>query len=270
MKIVRQFFVPTLALIQVTGVFAADETNQWNSKVVAVMVVAPEGGTDNRNFCWKTGATVSVMMSPAKGKIVKVNEQDSKLDSFTDDKGTDLMAAPPSPDPFNKPGISCMLPASDSGYDSMILDLRASGRPAKGATALNISGTVNVEVAGSQKQFTVENVKMETNATFNLGDLPVTISEVGANQNSWASDDYKYSLTFSGPHDFESISSVEFFDAQGNKIQSHKSSWGGGMGSYMIQFEIKQNVDRVKIVATCWQDLKTLDVPVSIKASVGL
>jgi hypothetical protein len=33
---------------------------------------------------------------------------------------------------------------------------------------------------------------------------------------------------------------------------------------------MKENVDRVKIVATCWQDLKTVEVPINIKTGIGL
>lgn len=234
------------------------------------MVVAPEGGKDNRSYCWKPGVTVSVMLSPTAGKIVKFNQNDSKLDSFTDDKGTDLTAAPPSQDPFNKPGISYMPSGSDKGDSSIVFDVKASGQPTKGATVFHISGKVNVQVAASTKQFTVENVEIKTNVSFSLGDLPVTISDAGTNRSAWSAKEYKYSVTFSSLHNLESISSLEFFDAGGNKIEAVKRSWGGGFLGYMMQYDVKQNMDRVKIVATCWQDLKTVEVPFSIKTGVGL
>ena len=132
-----------VVLISTSCVFAAGTTNGWNMQVVGVMVVAPDGGRDSRSFCWKPGTTVSVMLSPAEGKIVKFNEDASKLVSFVDDKGTDLTAGPQSQDPFNKPGISYMSSSSDAGAASIIFDLKASSQPAKGATMLNISGTVN-------------------------------------------------------------------------------------------------------------------------------
>jgi hypothetical protein len=255
-------------LISTSRIFADDATSQWNVQVVAVMVVAPEGGKDTRSYCWKPGTTVSASLTLPAGKIVKLNQEESKLSSFTDDKGTDLMAGPPSQDPFNKPGISFQ--SSDAeGKSSVIFDLKASGQPAKGATMLNISGTLNAQIAGSTKQFTIENVEMKTNVSFSLGDLPVMISEVGTNRNAWMAKDYKYSVTFSSPRNMDGISSLEFFDAQGNKIESRKSSWGGGFLGYMMQFDIKQNVDHAKIVANCWQDLKTVEVPIAIKTGVG-
>jgi hypothetical protein len=271
MKITGLFLASAALLaVQAITVLAADEPNQRNLQVVGLMVVAPDGGKDNRSYCWKPGVTVSVLYAPMQGKIVSFNENQSKLDSFTDDKGTDLMAAPPSTDPFNKPGISGMLPASQDGVTSMVFDLKASGQPAKGATAFTITGKASVQVAASTKQFTVENVEIKTNAAFSLGDLPVVISEAGTNRNAWASKDYPYAVTFSSLRDMDSISTLEFFDANGKKVAAEKRGWGGGPLGYMIQYDLKQNIDRAKIVATCWEDLKTIEVPISVKATVGL
>ncbi len=271
MKIIRLLFMSaSILVVETTPIFAADETNQWNVQVVGLMVVAPEDGKDNRAYCWKPGVTVSVMLSATDGKIVKFNENDSKIASFSDDKGTDLMAAPPSQDPFNKPGISYMSSASDKGASSIIFDLKASGQPAKGATIFNISGSASMEVAASTKQFTVENVEIKTNVSFSLGDLPIVISNAGTNRNAWSAKEYKYSVTFSSLRDLESISSLEFFDANGNKIEAVKRSWGGGFLGYMMQYDVKQKMDHAKIVATCWQDLKTVEVPISVKTGVGL
>jgi hypothetical protein len=271
MNITRLLFLSvSILVVQTISTFASDDTNQWNIQVVGLMVVAPEGGKDNRAYCWKPGVTVSVMLSATNGKIVKFNENESKIDSFTDDKGTDLMAAPPSQDPFNKPGISYMSSSSDNGDSSIIFDLKASGQPAKGATAFNISGKASAEVAASTEQFTVENVEIKTNVSFSLGDLPIMISDAGTNRNPWAAKEYKYSVTFSSLRDLESISSLEFFDSNGNKIEAVKRSWGGGFLGYFMQYDVKQNIDRAKIVATCWQDLKTVEVPISVKAGVGL
>jgi hypothetical protein len=202
---------------------------------------------------------------------VGLNQAESKLISFTDDKGTDLMAAPASQDPFNKPGFSIQSSATDTdGVSSVIFDLKASGQPAPGATRLNITGTLSAQIAAGTKQFTVDNLEMKTNIAFNLGDLPLMISDVSTNRNAWKAKDYKYSVTFSSGHDLATISGLEFYDAQGNKIDANKSMWGGGFLGYMMQYDIKQTVDRVKIVATCWQDLKTVAVPIAIQTGIGL
>jgi len=271
MKAISLFFLSVSILaVQTISAFAAGETNQLNIQVVGLMVVAPEGGKDNHAYCWKPGVTISVLLSPSEGKIVKFNENDSKIDSFSDDKGTDLMAAPLSQDPFNKPGISYMRSSSSDGDSLIMLDLKASGQPAKGATAFHVSVKLNAQIASSTKQFTVDNVEIKTNVSFSLGDLPVMISAAGTNQSAWAAKEYKYSVTFSSLRNLDSISTLEFFDSNGNKIKAVKRSWGGGFLGYMVQYDLKQSMDRAKIVATCWQDLTTVEVPISIKTGVGL
>jgi hypothetical protein len=255
-------------LIPTNRALAADATDPWNVQVVGVMVVAPEGGKDNRSYCWKPGVTISASVTLSAGQIVKLNQEESKVASFTDDKGTDLNAGPPSQDPFNKPGISFQSPTE--GASSVVIDLKASGQPAKGATRLNVAGTLSAQIAASTKQFTIPNVEMRTNISFSLGELPVLIASVGTNRNAWSAKEYKYSVTFSSLRDMDGISNLEFFDAQGNQIKAEKRAWGGGFLGYMMQFDMKENVDRVKIVATCWQDLKTVEVPINIKTGIGL
>jgi hypothetical protein len=68
----------------------------------------------------------------------------------------------------------------------------------------------------------------------------------------------------------DSISTLDFYDAQGHKVDALKRSWGGGFLGSMIQYDLKQNLDHAKIVATCWQRLQTIDVPFTVKTGAGL
>ncbi len=242
---------------------------EWKIQPVSIRVVAPEGGEESRSFCWKPGVTVSVIFAPPEGKIVELNQDESKVNSFTDDRGTDLMAAPPSKDFFNKPGVSFDSSSKDHGTTSAIVDLKASGHPAKGATILNISGTLSAQVADSTKDFTIEGIEIKTNAQFKLGDIPVIISEAGMKKGVFTKKE-EFSVTFSSAHNLDSISTLDFFDSSGKHIEANKRSWGGGFSGYMIEYVFEQTPNRVKIVATCWQGLKTVDVPFTIKTGVGL
>lgn len=255
-------------LISSLTLFAAD-TNHWDVQVAGLRVITPS--TDSKNnfngaLMAPPGVAVEVRLTPPYGKVVNINQNASKVDSFTDDKGTDLLAVR-SDNPFSKPGFGIM-DASKGTYATAAI--QAAGLPAKGATGLNISGTVVLEIATGTNLFTVDNVEMKTNATFNIDDLPVIISNVGTNRNQWMAKNYQYSVTFSSFRDLGNISNLEFFDPQGNKIGASKSSWGGGPLGYMIEYNIKQKVDRMKIVATCWQGLETVEVPISIKTGLGL
>jgi hypothetical protein len=240
----------------------------WKTQVVGIMVSSPEGLTESRSFCWKSGVTVSATLSSSAGKIVKIEDSKSKIESFTDDKGTDLMAAPDSNDVFNKPGVSIQLPSSDEGFTSVVMDLKALGHPAKGATMLNIAGKVVAQVASDSKQVTVDNAEIKPETTFKVGEMSLKISSASMKKDFSQKDEFM--VTFSSAKELESISKIEFFDAQGTKIEASKRSWGGGFGSYMMEYALKKSVDHAKIVVSYWTDLKTVEVPINVKTSVGL
>jgi hypothetical protein len=269
MKSFPRAILTALLFATVCGSFfpanAAEES--WKTQVVGIMVTAPEGSLDNRSFCWKSGVTVSAALSSPNLKIVEVDSSGSKINSFTDDKGTDLMDAPDSKDVFNKPGVSVQLPSGDKGFTSVIMDLKALGHPAKDATMLKISGKVAAQVAGDSKQATIDNAEIKPETTFKAGEISIKISD--ASMKKGYSGKEEFIVTFSGTTDLKNISKVEFFDAQGTVIESSKRSWGGGLGSYRIEYALKKSVDRAKIVVSYWTDLKTVEIPFNIKTSVG-
>jgi len=261
--------LPLVLLISAIDCLAADGTDQWNIKVAGIRIVAPalDGKPDSRGaFFSPPGVTVTAIVQPPAGKIVSIDQFNSKLDAFNDDKGTDLLATK-SEDPFNKPGIN-MINVNEGGATAN-MDFQAAGLPAKGAAALNISGKLSAKVAAGTKQFTMESVDIKTNASFTCGDLPLKITAAGFGKAMF-SNEKEFSVTFSSSGDLEGIATLEFFDAQGGKIEARKSSWGGGMGTYFVEYVFKASLDHAKIVATCWQDLKTVEVPFSIKTGVGL
>src|ERR1700744_4853113 len=123
---------PKLAFCQMTGGVllgailllasrtSAADANGWDIRPVALMVANPDGAKNNRNFCWKPGVPLWARLTPPAGKIVGVDEQQSKVISFTDDLGTNLMVTPATDDPFNKPGFSCQDNNSETGEASVV------------------------------------------------------------------------------------------------------------------------------------------------------
>jgi hypothetical protein len=265
MKAISRFlFVGTMIL----GVrlFASD-AEQWKIQITGLRIVAPpvekkEGAQGA--FFQPPGVTVVAALTPAQGKIVSIDQFKSKVDAFTDDKGTDLLAAK-SDSPFNKPGFGMM----DTKESCATVEIQAAGLPAKGASALNISGTITAKIAAGTKEFTVESADITNGTHFTCGELPIEITKAGLSKAMF-SNEQEFSVTFSSAKDLESISTLDFFDAQGTKLEARKSEWGGGMGSYMVVYVFKKSVDHAKIVATCWTDLKTVEVPLSVKTGVGL
>jgi len=252
---------------------AADATNQWKIEVKGLRIVAPTKGSKNDRgaFMSKPGVTVAITLSTAAGTIVNVSQMESKLESFTDDKGTDLIVKT-SDDPFEQAGVEVWSSSSDKegeGKTTVDVDLKGTTVPAKGASVLNISGKLAVTSASGKKQFTTDMMDLKPGTKFNAGDLSLTITEAGAHSNPF-SNGSEFQVTFSSAQNLEAIAGIEFSDAQGNKIEARRESWGSSPGSYFATYALKKSVDRAKMAITCWQDLKTTEVPISIKTGLGL
>lgn len=243
------------------------EAGQWKVQVTGLRIVAPpvEKGEDARGaFFQSPGVTVVAAITPPGGKIVSIDQMESKVDNFKDDQGTDLFAAK-SDSPFNKPGFGVM----DNKQAYLTAEIQCAGVPAKGATTLNISGKVSVKVAASTKDITADSVDLKAGASFQLGDMTLKITKAGMAKAMFG-DKEEFTVNLSSAADLDRLAKLEFFDAQGNKVEAHKSSWGGGMGEYFAEYTFKQSLGQAKIVAACYQDMKTVEVPIALKTSVGL
>jgi hypothetical protein len=262
-------FISLAILVLTNRSSAADDAAQWKVQVTGIRVVAPapEGKDRLRAFNDSPGATVALMVTAPSGNIVNVNTDDSKLEVFTDDKGTNLLAAK-SQNHFSESGFTVWSSFSDKEEaSSKLVEVHASGQPAKGATLFNISGKLVVQTASQTKQFTADNVELKLGTKLSLGNTPMTVSSI-------RSDMEGQEVSLNAKQDLSHILKVEFFDAQGNKIEARENgttSWSGGSTKDVtLEYRLKKSVDKIKIVATCWTDLKTTEVPITIKTGVGL
>jgi len=133
-------YILILASLVLNTPLRAEDAAQWKVQTAGLRVVAPslDGKADSQGaFFQPPGVTVVAVIIPTGGNIVSIDQFKSTVDSFTDDKGTDLLAAKSS-SPFNKPGFGMM----DNKKTNATVEINAAGLPAKGATTLNISGMI--------------------------------------------------------------------------------------------------------------------------------
>lgn len=249
---------------------AADGAPPWNVRVAGISIVAPEGPEGLPVFNSKPGTTVTLILSPPSGRIVGNSFSDSKLASFTDDKGTDLLAVE-SKDRFQKPGLNIWSSSGDetNGAAAQRGEVYVAGLPAKGATSLHFTGKAVFRTASERRQFTVADVELKAGSKFDIGDFPVSITGAGLGKGMFGGKD-TFNLTLSCPKNLESIASLDLYDAQGNSLGAKRSSWGGMLGSYFVEYTLKKNADHAKLVASRWTDWKTSEVPIDLTVGLGL
>lgn len=255
-----------------TRTFAADTGVEWKVQVEGVRVVAIAPGSKDIEWALQGGApgvTVVLMLTTPGGRIVGINTDTSKIDSFTDDQGADLMAGHTRGSRINDSRISTRPgfgPTFD-GKPSEWVKVTAPNQPTKGATRFNIMGNVTVQTASQTNQFTAENVELRSGTNLSLGKLQLLICNV-------RSKDGENDVSLQSKQDLSSVASLDFYDEQGNKIESRVYSsylnTSGAEKQWTLGFKLKTIQAKVKIVAACWTDLKTVEVPIAVKTGVGL
>lgn len=270
-------------LILNVPLFAA-ETNQWSVQVTSLQILAP-GMETSTNFSEKykhslaklraqhggmiPGVTVSFCVTAPNGEIADVNDDAGwSLDSVTDDKGKNLLAAVPWEKYYSSAEYGRYQWGYTDGGPSLFLDIKAPGLPSKGATALNITGKISVRTATGSEQLVAENVKLKTGVEFNLGNIKLTVSDAQM-------DDGKFSLQLEGKQDSPSISNLEFFDSRGNEIKPLDSGKEGmaEKGKMLLtdwDYTFPKRLKSVKIIATHWVGFTNTEVPIHIKTGLGL
>jgi hypothetical protein len=260
----------SVALLALTGhAFAADTNAQCSVQVTGVRVIAPSpGGNDDlRAFNGSPGVTVAVVVTAPSGNILGIDTDASKLEKFSDDKGGNLLESK-SENSFNDAGFTSWSSFSDKGDNSAkSVEIHAPGQPAKGATQFIVTGTLNVQTALKSEQFTAENVVLKPGTKLKLGSTSLTISSIRMDTDGMG-------ISLNAKQDLSNIATVEFFHADGTLIESDlngtTTSNSGESKDVTQEYSLKKNVDKLKIVATCWTDMKTTEVPIQIKTGVGL
>lgn len=242
----------------------------WNVRVASINIAAPASGDVAGGMTGNSGTTVNLVLSPSQGRIVGFDFSSCKLASFTDDKGTDLMAVE-SKDRFKKPGINIWSSGDDktNGAAAQRAEAYVAGIPAKGATSMHIVGKADFYTASQKKQFTVDDLELKAGSKFNLGDFAITVTKAAMGKSMFGGKEM-FNVMLSCPQNLESLASLDLYDAQGNSLGAKRSSWGGMFGSYFVEYTLTKEADHAKAVATCWTDWKSCDVPIDVMVGLGL
>ncbi|HTI99981.1 MAG TPA: hypothetical protein VL527_13960 [Dongiaceae bacterium] len=258
-------------LLLLPSLHAADDPG-WKVAVAGLRVVAPNQKDNLRAFSWSPGTTVALLITAPQGKIVSMDQEGSSLTAFTDDQGKNLLAGH-SEDHFFQNGFQMMSSFSDDDSSATkLVEASASEAPTPGALRLHLTGKLMVQTAAQTATLTAENVELKPGTQFQLGKLALTVSSTGLAAGGFSGNGMEVSLRAN--QDLSSVAKLEFFDEKGNSIEADRSGNSsfstGSLISVTWNYSLKQKVDKVKIVATCWTDLKTETVPVDVTTGVGL
>lgn len=125
----------------------------------------PAGDGARAVFDLQQGTRVVARLELPGQKIVTINSAKSKAESFADDRGTDLLAAPVGRGLLGVPAVS--------GEHADGITFHVSGCPAKGATRVRIKGHVMVLVGRGEKEAEKKDADLKAGIDLGFGELKV-------------------------------------------------------------------------------------------------
>jgi hypothetical protein len=214
-----------------------------------------EDGREAQAFNESSGVGLAlVVQASGSSGIIAFDEDGSSLDELTDSTGKNLLDEA-SIWPF---------PKLTKDGKAVIVEMKARGVPAAGATEVHAKGKLSLTTATGSKPVKIPNVALANDKTFKLGTGVVTLSEVEASGE-------QTSVTFKGPLPvFAAIRGMKFLDAKGVAIESSSRGSGRMNDVAMASYSLTTTAKTVTVEIDQWQGMKPLVVPFDVKGGLGL
>lgn len=213
------------------------------------------------------GTKLSVLLTVPNGGIIRMDEHKSKLTKFSDDKGTNLLAAKAAKESFFNSPIGSF-PKITKDQKGCLVELQAMTTPAAGARTLEVEASVSLAVGSDQETVKQEKVEAKKDGAFKAGGIEFKITEAG--KNTFGDDPMKIGLE---SKEGLKIAKIRFLDAGGKEIESRLGSRGsmsfGGDATYSWEYTLKQMATTVTVEVTLWKKVTIVDVPVKLSVSLG-
>ena len=221
--------------------------------VQVARVVVADNEFSAKPFHADNGTTMVLWVKmPAGQGLIEIDDDASVLQSFGDDKGT------------NMGGKFGSFPQEFKDGSGGTVEIASSAFAAQGATALLAEGSLALTVATGTRKTRVANVRLQNDAKFTFGKIPITVSEVETQ-----SEDQTF--TFKLPRQvMESIKEVVFFDAKGEPIEGRRTGSGYMNDSAEMGFSVKTAAKTLTVEFEAWQGLRTVKVPFKVKSGLSL
>lgn len=266
-----QWTVPVAAIAAIIAAATAradDENKQTPTVEACGLRIVGQGygeGPDMRPFNWTPGVSMVLRIVNPSGGLIGFDSDASKIESFVDDKGTDLLK---SDETYMPVGFSSSDDLSEDGKAALI-EVDGGTPPAHGTREIHLKGVAVFVVATEKKTFTQKDVKLAADTEIKAGEISFVISKVG--KPDWG--DEPLEVTLKASTDLTSVAGVRFLDADGKEIESSVSSEMSMSFNESVTVErgykLARKVDTATIEVTCWMNLEKVNVPVDVTTGVG-
>jgi hypothetical protein len=216
----------------------------------------------------KSGIEVAFILSSPDGGIIEMDDDESQVTLFKDDKKTDLLAAPEDTPFGNEPGFGSFPKVSDDGK-GLLFTVKSPVLPAAGTRLVGVAGRLALLTGTTQATAEAKAVDLKEGTAFTLGSYDFEVKKVG--KPDWGDD--AMAVTLKTSRELEGVIEFTFLAGDGSELESSEAGSStmrfGNMVSVDKTFNFKQEVTTpVTISMTYWADMKRVKVP--FRAKTGL
>ena len=215
-------------------------------------VTVPDNDFSAKPFHADNGTSLVLWVKlPAGQGLIEIDDDESVLEDVGDDKGSSLG------------GKYGSFPEEFKDGTGGIIEIKSSGFPAAGATAVTAAGSLAMTISTGTRKTRVPKISLANNARFTLGKTPVVVDEVKPEEGEQA-------FTLKLPRSLMAeIKNVVFLDAKGQPLEGRRTSSGYMNDAAEVGFAVKTVAKVVTMEFEMWQGLKTVKVPFKVKAGLG-
>ena len=247
------------------SVALAQEKAEVSAVSLRIGKTIPEDPEGDLTF-GQPGTSLTLFVRRADKVFIGMDKKKTKLASFTDDKGTDLLKKTKK---WGMSGISSFPKFSKDGH-VCVVDVQGPTPPAKGAKTIRLKATLAMKCAEGEKTAVQKDLALKKGSKLTAGPVPWTIEKVG--KPNWG--DAKMSVVVTGKVSHDKIKQLVFLDADGKEVEHSvgSRSRSGFMGrmTYGVTYNFKKNVDVVTVKVIYFEKTETITIPVDLEIGVGL
>ena len=265
-----------VAAILLTGMIGSAATFAATAEVKGIRIITndfPETLEFKPFNNAPTGTSLAVLIDAGGGQIVKIDVDASRISSFTDNKGTDLMKE--KPQKKQEGGMMMMQPQMGFGAFPNIstdrklaaVEITAPVVPAAAATALLIDAELIVSIGKQTKTSTVRNAPLKP-GKLNVPGHQISIKKVG--KPDWG-EEHELAVTFGmTTKSADMIAEIIFLDAANKKIEARQTSTMQMGDIAEITFDLPKKIETATIKFVMWDGLEQITIPLKQRVGLGL
>jgi hypothetical protein len=244
-----------------------EDDGQIAVEVVGIQIVKalPGDKVEQAATGRKVGTSLTLRFHGGDRRFIGVESKDCRLESFADDRGTQLV--PKSDAARVWADTPCFI--SLDGKDCLF-DIVSTLTPAAGATSLSFRGRIVLKCGLQGAVAEQASLSLDRDGELKAGPAPMKITGVQRNEKTTV-------LTLSGKDNAERVGRIRFFHANGKEIESQllEKSTVGFMEdtvtdrTYCLKTDPAAELATVAVRVEYYKKVQNVAVPIDVKAGLG-